>query len=100
MPVSHKDLQVWRAAVVLARDTYKLTTRFPREEQFGITAQMRRSAVSIASNIAEGAARHGTKEFLQYLYVGVWFSKRAVHSGGNSESTIRRRRRRDAESAE
>jgi len=68
---SHKDLDVWRAAIDLARDVYELTKTYPKEEQFGIISQMRRSAVSIASNIAEGAARQGTKEFVQFLYIAV-----------------------------
>jgi len=68
---SHKDLDVWRAAIDMARDIYELTKAYPKEEQYGITSQMRRSAVSIASNIAEGAARQGTKEFVQFLYVAV-----------------------------
>ncbi len=68
---SHKDLEVWQAAIDLARDIYELTKSFPKEEQYGIIAQMRRSAVSVASNIAEGAARQGTKEFVQFLYVAV-----------------------------
>jgi len=68
---SHKDLDVWRNAIDLARDIYELTKTYPKEEQYGIVSQMRRSAVSIASNIAEGAARHGTKEFVQFLYVSV-----------------------------
>ena len=55
----------------MARDIYELTKAYPKEEQFGLTSQMRRSAVSIASNIAEGAARQGTKEFVQFLYVAV-----------------------------
>ncbi len=68
---SHKDLDVWRAAIDMARDIYELTQAYPKEEQYGIISQMRRSAVSIASNIAEGAARQGTKEFIQFLYVAV-----------------------------
>ncbi len=68
---SHKELGVWRAAIDLARDVYDLTKTYPKEEQYGLISQMRRSAVSIASNIAEGAARQGTKEFIQFLYVAV-----------------------------
>jgi four helix bundle protein len=66
---THKDLDVWRIAVELAIDVYKVTRSFPREEQFGLSAQMRRSAVSIASNIAEGAARQTSKEFAQFLHM-------------------------------
>ena len=68
---SHKDLDVWRAAIDMARDIYELTKAYPKEEQYGIVSQMRRSAVSIASNIAEGAARQGNKEFIQFLYVAL-----------------------------
>jgi four helix bundle protein len=66
---THKDLDVWRAAVALARQCYGVTGTFPKSEQFGLTTQIRRSSVSIASNIAEGAARRGKREFIQYLYV-------------------------------
>ena len=68
---THKDLDVWRASVDLARDVYIVTKSFPKEEQFGLIAQMRRGAVSIASNIAEGAARQSTKEFVHFLLVAV-----------------------------
>ena len=68
---SHKDLDVWRAAIDLAREVYEVTKAYPKEEVYGLTAQMRRSAVSIASNIAEGAARQGNKEFIQFLYVAL-----------------------------
>lgn len=68
---SHKDLEVWRASIDLARDIYELTRAYPKEEQYGIVTQMRRSAVSVASNIAEGAARQGNKEFLQFLYIAL-----------------------------
>ncbi len=53
----------------LAAQVYSLTARFPKEELCGLTSQMRRSAVSIPSNIAEGAARHSRKEFIQFLHI-------------------------------
>jgi four helix bundle protein len=68
---SHKDLDVWRLAVDLAQDVYEASKAFPRDEQFGMTSQMRRAAISIASNIAEGAARHGQREFSQFLYIAL-----------------------------
>jgi len=68
---SHKDLDVWRAAIDQAQEIYELTKAYPKEEQYGMVSQMRRSAVSIASNVAEGAARQGKKEFIQFLYVAV-----------------------------
>jgi len=68
---SHKDLDVWRLAVDLAQDIYEVSKVFTRDEQFGMTSQMRRAAVSIASNIAEGAARRGQREFSQFLYIAL-----------------------------
>lgn len=68
---SHKDLDAWRIAVELATDDYEVTKSFPKEEQYGMVSQMRRSAVSIASNLAEGAARQGSKEFLQYVHIAL-----------------------------
>ena len=68
---SHKDLDVWKAAIILAKSIYSLTTAFPKEEMFGMTAQMRRCSISIASNIAEGAARQGNKEFIQFLHIAL-----------------------------
>lgn len=68
---THKDLEAWRIAIDLARDVYEATKRYPREEQFGLVSQMRRSVVSIASNIAEGAARNGRREFVQFLYIAL-----------------------------
>lgn len=65
---SHKDLDVWKTAVELAEKIYALTGAYPKSEQFGMTSQMRRSSVSIPSNIAEGAGRQGNKEFVQYLH--------------------------------
>lgn len=67
--ISHKDLDVWQQAIELSKTVYSLTGSFPKEELFGLSSQMRRAAVSIASNIAEGAARHGDREFLKFLHV-------------------------------
>src|ERR1700736_4302743 len=64
---NYKDLVVWQKGIALAKAIYKLTSRFPSEEKFGIVAQMRRAAVSIPSNIAEGQARHTTGEFIQFI---------------------------------
>lgn len=68
---THKDLDVWNKAMDFAEQLYVLTKTFPKEEQFGLTSQIRRSAVSIPSNIAEGAARNSDKEFLQFLYISL-----------------------------
>ncbi len=66
---THKDLNVWKKAMDLAAQVYSLTAKFPKEELYGLTSQIRRSAVSIPSNIAEGAARHSKKEFIQFLHI-------------------------------
>ncbi len=63
----YKDLQVWQKAMVLAKQVYQMTQTFPSEEKFGIISQMRRAAVSVPSNIAEGQARNTTGEFVQFL---------------------------------
>ena len=65
---THKDLDVWRESMRLAREVYRVTATFPKEELYGLVSQMRRAAVSVPSNIAEGAARASTKEFAQFLY--------------------------------
>jgi four helix bundle protein len=64
---SFKDLVVWQKGIALAKLAYQLTKNFPSEEKFGLVAQMRRAAVSIPSNIAEGQARHTTGEFIQFI---------------------------------
>jgi four helix bundle protein len=64
---SFKDLVVWQRAVELSLEMYRLTSLFPASEQFGLTNQLRRASVSIASNIAEGYGRSSTGEYLQFL---------------------------------
>jgi four helix bundle protein len=66
---SHKDLIVWQKSMDLVCLVYKLTENFPKSELYGLTSQMRRSAVSIPSNIAEGRRRGSRKEFLQFLRI-------------------------------
>jgi four helix bundle protein len=66
-PKHYKDLLVWQKGMLLTERTYGLTRHFPSEERFGLVAQMRRAAVSVPSNIAEGQARQGTREFLVFL---------------------------------
>ncbi|HEY1501232.1 MAG TPA: four helix bundle protein [Acidobacteriaceae bacterium] len=65
--IDFKDLLIWQKGMALARKVYDLTARLPAEEKFGLSSQMRRAAVSIPSNIAEGQVRRGTKEFVQFL---------------------------------
>ena len=64
---NYKDLLVWQKGISLAKSIYRLTQNFPSEEKFGLTAQMRRAAVSIPSNLAEGQARHTSGEFVQFI---------------------------------
>ena len=67
MGASFKDLVVWQRAIELSLEIYKLTAAFPSTEQYGLTSQMRRASVSIASNIAEGSGRASKGEFIQFL---------------------------------
>ena len=67
MEKPHKKLDVWQAGMKTTGMVYKLTTKFPEEEKFGLVSQMRRAAISIPCNIAEGAARQGKKEFRNFL---------------------------------
>jgi four helix bundle protein len=64
---SYKDLIVWQKGIALAKLVYQLTKNFPSEEKFGLVTQMRRAAVSVPSNVAEGQARHTTGEFIQFI---------------------------------
>jgi len=64
----HKNLEAWKKAIELTVKTYRLTETLPTDERFGLTAQMRRAAISVASNIAEGAAKDKKKEFIRYLH--------------------------------
>ena len=65
----HYQLDVWKEAMLLVRQVYEVTRHFPQEEIYGLTAQVRRSAVSVPSNIAEGAARSSNKEFANFLSI-------------------------------
>jgi four helix bundle protein len=67
MAGSFKELLVWQRATELAISVYRFTAQFPDAERFGLTNQMRRAAVSVSSNIAEGAGRATSGEFLQFL---------------------------------
>lgn len=68
---SHKDLKLWQESMELVEDIYKVSAFFPKEEIYGLTSQLRRSAVSIPSNIAEGAGRKGKVEFSRFLYIAL-----------------------------
>ena len=68
---TYKDLTVWQKSMLLARRIYEITTRFPSDEKFGLVSQMRRCAVSIPSNIAEGYGREGEREHSHFLFVSL-----------------------------
>ena len=68
---THKDLDVWNKSILFVVDVYNITTCFPDAERYGLTNQIRRAAVSIPSNIAEGAARVSGKEFVQFLSIAI-----------------------------
>lgn len=67
----HKNLDAWKQSIEFVSEIYTITDKFPKEEIYGLTNQIRRSAVSIPSNIAEGAARQSDKELIQFLYVAL-----------------------------
>lgn len=67
MSQTYRDLLVWQKAMKLVEEVYRASQKFPKEEVYGLTSQLRRAAVSIPSNIAEGQGRKGTREFQQFL---------------------------------
>jgi four helix bundle protein len=68
---SHRDLTVWQLGMEIAVETYRISREFPKDEQFGLTSQLRRAATSVPANIAEGNARSSTKEYLHSLSIAV-----------------------------
>ena len=66
---SHRSLNAWQQAMELVVCVYSLTAKFPQNEQYGLVSQLRRASVSVPANIAEGAARNGSKEFLHFLSI-------------------------------
>jgi four helix bundle protein len=66
---SYRDLEVWKRALLLVADIYRVTRKLPSDERFGLTAQMRRAAVSVTSNIAEGYGRSTRGEYLNHLSI-------------------------------
>ena len=69
--MTHKDLEVWKKAMELVTKIYHITSCFPKNEIYGLTSQIRRSAISIPSNIAEGSGRFHKNEFKQFLYIAL-----------------------------
>ena len=66
---THRDLDLWKNSIQLVKCIYDISSNFPNNEMYGLTSQLRRAAVSVPSNIAEGSARHSKKEFAQFLYI-------------------------------
>ena len=66
---THVDLDVWKLSMDFVIELYDITDKFPVDERFGLTSQLRRAGVSIPSNIAEGAGRHSLKEFMRFLHI-------------------------------
>ena len=69
--MTHKNLEIWQLGIDLVEIVYRSTQKFPKAELYGLSAQMRRSAISYPSNIAEGAARKSHREYLQFLYISL-----------------------------
>ena len=69
--IGYKKLNVWQESMELVIEIYKLVKQLPKEEMFSLSDQIRRSAVSIPSNIAEGSSRNSKKEFIQFLYISL-----------------------------
>ncbi|HOQ42102.1 MAG TPA: four helix bundle protein [Smithellaceae bacterium] len=67
----YKELEVWEKGILLVLKIYETTKNFPKDERFALTDQIKRASVSIPSNIAEGASRNTTKEFVQFLYIAL-----------------------------
>jgi len=68
---THEELDVWKLSIEFVEEIYRITQKFPSDEKFGLISQLRRAAVSIPSNIAEGAARKSDKENIQFLYIAL-----------------------------
>lgn len=66
---TYRDLDIWNVGIEVVKGIYKLTDKFPKQEMYGLVSQMRRAAVSIPSNVAEGFRRYHNKEYKQFLYI-------------------------------
>ncbi|WP_067619697.1 four helix bundle protein [Dissulfuribacter thermophilus] len=71
MADSYKDLVIWQKGMELVKDVYKLISIFPKEEVYGLSSQIKRSVISIPSNIAEGRGRNSSKEFTRFLQISI-----------------------------
>jgi four helix bundle protein len=93
---TYRDLNIWNAGIELVKDIYRLTEKFPKQEMYGIVSQMRRSAISIPSNVVEGFKRFHNKEYRQFLYITLGScaeletQKRLDHIGGAPKCNVSR----------
>ncbi|MDH4472846.1 MAG: four helix bundle protein [Fluviicola sp.] len=71
MTKPHQELEVWKRSFDFVKSSYRITAKFPDDEKFGLISQIRRAAVSVPVNIAEGAARKSKKEFVQFLHISL-----------------------------
>ncbi|WNH09616.1 four helix bundle protein [Thalassobellus suaedae] len=69
--MEHKDLDVWKYSMDLVEEIYSISTKFPDDERYGLTSQIRRAAISVPSNIAEVAGRKGDKELIQFISIAL-----------------------------
>jgi len=69
--MTHKDLDIWKRGIDLVTKVYEITRSFPNTENYGLSGQMQRAAVSYPSNVAEGAARESTPEYIRYIYISL-----------------------------
>ena len=68
---TYRDLDIWKKSIELVKDIYRLTEKFPKQEMYGLVSQMRRAAISIPSNVAEGFRRHHNREYIQFMYMSL-----------------------------
>ena len=68
---THKELNIWKKSIEIVIENYKITNKFPLEEKYALSSQLRRAVISVPSNIAEGASRKGKKENIQFLYIAL-----------------------------
>lgn len=68
---THKELDIWKRGIEFVGEVYKATAKFPKEDLYGLTSQIRRASVSYPSNIAEGAARSSKREYIHFLYISL-----------------------------
>jgi four helix bundle protein len=104
MEKSHKKLDAWKLSMDLVIDVYRETDKFPNRERYGLIDQIRRATISIPSNIAEGAARHTKKEFINYLHIAqgslseldtqVELASRLNYLDGKSQNSLDEKMRR------